>query len=1005
MIQRLLRPTVLGFALVLAAATALPFFTTATTDEQFDFEVSLTASERGYAQLFYDTGRDFNEEQSVTRPLVPGAAATLHFPIPGNFTRLRLDPHNAEARVELRDARIVSNRRGPLVSFSAAELGTLKGIASRDDLGATLKLQTGVDASLLLTPAAPLGFKDKTFRYRRALGPFAIAFVLVLVLYAAAGSGAGARAGSRALEWARAHPRRAVAAAATLAVLLQCHPVIFFGKSFVSPDNATLLLYDTYPVLPGYDSKELEDAKGSDVGAMMWGHLVAPVLEHDALFDDRELPLWNRYVMNGLPFLGQGQSMFGDPLNWLTIVTRGAAWSWDARFVLTRWLLCCGVGLTVLLLTAELGPALLMTAAAGFLGYFGFRLNHAANFSLCYSAWILVAWAGLLRAPSLRAEIRCALLLVVSSFAVYTSGTVKEASMLIACLNAAGALLVVLDGAAARVRLRRLALAAAAGGMMLLIAAPLVLSFVSTLQRSFTSYDQPAAAQINPAFLVTFFDDLFSRQTYQNETVSTPATNFIFLVGLAWAFAAVRDVANRRAFAALLLAALLPFGMVFGIVPERWITAVPFIRNIHHIDNTFSCVLIVLSAVLAGFGFSALFRLAGRIEWRIAYLQFLALAGALVGIYWAATQRVAKSDFFVGYSWSIVAVALILPLAIDRAARRRDPALLAALLLSSFALLTWRHAQYLRSPFDAYVYNPKVRADLHADSPAINFVAAKATEPSRPIGLGLNLFAGFMQMYQVESILGIDPLRNRYHDELAAALGLPRVREAATPMPDEEAGTFGPSLDALNVRYYLAHHTEKPRELPGLKALGSFDLDVYERATAWPRAFFSDRLQVYGEVSDLAGRMRRSVGQPLAAVQQSDKSVPEEATRLRRDAAGQSIRPAHDYRLTTNTTSFTVDAPSAGVVVLSEGYYPDEFQATLNGQPVPYFRANHNSKAIYIPQAGRYAVRFAYWPHHFTLALVLCAVGCAALAAVAAFALRRAPALRTAPAVPPLQTG
>ena len=56
-----------------------------------------------------------------------------------------------------------------------------------------------------------------------------------------------------------------------LAVLLSCYPVVFFGKSFVSPNNGgVILLYDTFPTLPGYTSTSLDDAKGADVGAIMW---------------------------------------------------------------------------------------------------------------------------------------------------------------------------------------------------------------------------------------------------------------------------------------------------------------------------------------------------------------------------------------------------------------------------------------------------------------------------------------------------------------------------------------------------------------------------------------------------------------------------------------------------------------------------------------------------------------------------------------------------------------
>ena len=104
---------------------------------------------------------------------------------------------------------------------------------------------------------------------------------------------------------------------AITSVSLSCYPVIFFGKSFVSPNNGagTYLLYGTNPTLPGYKDTTTDDQKGADLGAAMWYMWPASVVESRALLKHHELPLWNRYDSTGVPLLGQGQSMFGDPLH------------------------------------------------------------------------------------------------------------------------------------------------------------------------------------------------------------------------------------------------------------------------------------------------------------------------------------------------------------------------------------------------------------------------------------------------------------------------------------------------------------------------------------------------------------------------------------------------------------------------------------------------------------------------------------------------------------------
>jgi len=101
--------------------------------------------------------------------------------------------------------------------------------------------------------------------------------------------------------------------------------VVFCGRSCVSPNNGTVLLYDVAPTIPGVTDLRQENVKGADIGAMMWQHLPYTVVESRALAQDRELPLWNRYNSCGLPLLGQGQSMFGDPLHVPALLAGGAA--------------------------------------------------------------------------------------------------------------------------------------------------------------------------------------------------------------------------------------------------------------------------------------------------------------------------------------------------------------------------------------------------------------------------------------------------------------------------------------------------------------------------------------------------------------------------------------------------------------------------------------------------------------------------------------------------------
>lgn len=970
-------------AAVFAVAACLPFASTTTGRRDFYFfEVELTSKQNGQTQVFFDMGRGSNESDSSRQPLYAGQKpVNYRFMLPpGILHGLRFDPTDRENVMTLAHPRIVDHTGRVIRTFAASEIRAVQQISKREMAGEVAHIETeklGGDPIMEIPLSAPIALPISWRQQLVVMRPvfLSVFFGTLMLMLALAPAGMRTRA-ERLIQWARARPKLALALIAGVAVVLQCHPVVFFGKSFVSPDNAGYLLYDTFPTLPGYRTEELEDAKGADVGAMLYQHLYYPISQREALFKHGELPLWNRYDLCGVPMLGQGQSMFGDALNLLPMAANSAAWAWDAKFVLARWLYALGIGLIVLRLTRHLASAGLLAFAAPFIGFFAFRINHPAQFSLCYAPWILFAWL-LLRDAAGRKGLGLALALwIFANWEVMTSGTVKEAYMLIFCLNLAG--LFALLGAEIpwRDRGRKLLGTSVAGVVFLLLSAPLWLTFFDALKSSHTSYDHPGAMQIQPSLLIGFFEDLFYRQLRPGEIHANPSANLVVLLGLVWALVQARTTFRQRGFVAIGAASLLPFAIVFGFIPAALIVKLPFISNIHHTDNTFSCSLIILWTVLAGFGLKALRDgLATPARWAIACLVSVAVIAALAWMYFAATKGAPKSAFFHGY---LTALALGLAGGLGGLAywaRSRRPGILLATVAATLLLLLWRHGLYLRIPFDTYVFNPKVRADFRAPSPAVALVNTLVKEPSRPAGIGFNLFSGFHQMLGWEGIYGVDALRNGYFDELAMAGGARKVRWWDSPgWSEEDLTAQQPFQDMANVRYYLAGHSETPRERAGLQRLASLDLDVYESSSAWPRAFFADRVGTYASLPEFVSDLRRE-RTPFASLAAADRETAPLPAELPAGTSGRSIRPAYDYALTTNSTTFTVDAPGPGVIVLSESYYPRDFQVTLNDDPVPYFRVNHAFKGIGVPRAGHYYVRFTYRPHRLTLALWLGAGG------------------------------
>lgn len=967
-----------ALALALAVAAALPFMTTSIERRDYYlFDVALTSTTPGTTQLFWDLGRGYNESDSSRQPLkIEPSPVVYRYMMPmGDFKALRLDPNDGVGTFTLSRAQIVNYRGEVVHKFSPADFKPFAQIARLERQGDTLVVATTPEARdpiLELEFPRPLHLANDHRIWLKLGLPVAVpVFILGLILGSPVVAVRLQRLVAPLGGWLRARPRTAIALLAAAAVAVQCHPVLFLGQSFASPYNGSFMLYGKLPTLPGTTDYMYTNTMSSDTGALLFNHLYYPMLQRDALLQHGEWPLWNRNSLCGEPLLGQGQSMFGDPFNFLTILADGAAWAWDVRFVLAHWLLAAGLGFSVWQLTRHLAASLLVTLGGAFVAFFTYRLVHPSNFSVCYSPWILWAWAGLVHATTPRRQAGWLGALVAANWLVFTSGTVKEAYMAMVCLNLAGVFLLALLPAARGHRWRLLGLASAAGFVFILLSAPGWMSFLVSLRHSFTGYDRPVANTLPLAQFIGFFDDIFYRQASVDEIIVAPALNFFFMAGFLWWLVQPRLWREDRAGLAILLAALVPFALAFGLVPAALIVKIPFLGNIHHVGNTFSCPLMILAAVLAGFGFrDALERVRADGWWGRLGLVLALVAGLLVAFFLAMRGK-ATSPFFDGYAPALVLAVVALPLGFRWAFQFGRPGLLWVVFGIGLPLLLWRHCQFGGILFDRYAFIPGLRCDLHAPSPGVGYLDQLRREPGRVVGWGNSLFPSYNSALRWEGLYGVDALRSRTYEELAMEFGLQRVWIWDAANKTEDAPRLVPAHDLMNVTHYVADHANPPREFAGLKLLQQLDLDLYASPTAWPRAFFTDRLATYPTVGEFAEQVRKGDGRPFAATQHGQADAPT----LPADLAGRIVRAATDYRLTSNDTSFVVDAPGPGVVVLTETYYAEDFQVSVDGKPAPYFRVNHTFKGVAIASAGRHEITFAYWPQHFTLALILSAAG------------------------------
>ncbi len=1010
--QHNMKGSTIAAALVFACAASIPFQPWAPRNSgSCSFEVSVESDESGLAKLFYDVGRGFNEGDSAVQSVNAGHPSLLRFDLPqGSLRSLRLDPLNRDVRMTLGGARIVDGSGRTVAEFGPQQFHPANQIGSLVASGGKLSISTNRDADnpqVLVELRGPIELPRAIWWKWIAAAFASILAALFAFDLALRSRGTRPDQGARSpWERARASPGRAIVAAAFLATVAANYPVIFAGKSLVSPNMGSALLYGQNPWVPGFQSIERGNSNSADIDALMWHHLPLSMIQHNALFHWGELPLWNRYDSAGSPLLGQGQSCFGDLLQLIPLLAGGASWAWDLKFLLAKWLFACGIGFCVWRLTRHLPASLLMAASAQFIGFFVYRINHPAIFSLCYSPWILYCWIRVADGRSARGSILWMAALLGANLIELTSGTIKEAYILLVSMNFSGACLLLASARPLVTRMRLLGGVAAESVVFAMIGSPAWYTFYRTLKNSYTTYDAPQAFQIQPGMLVGLFDELFYRPFQIFGNVIDPSANFFVLVGLLWAAVRWRSALMNRYAVALLLSALPALVLAFGVIPPRVITRIPFLGNIVHVDNTFSCVLVIVFTVLAGVGWKQAWESLGSGDGGREGNAVLALLVGIYAIYLGTAQAIVRSAYFDqtwgkiikldgfvhAYGFSLIAAAALLLWALHRARSRGSwtPALVLCAVLA-FAALHWRHGLQIGMAYPDYVIMPTKRVDLQASSPSLEALPAHGDSPFRAVGFVDNLFPGWTAAYDLEGISGPDALVNRYYRQFMDASGIERVWDWRYKLEDNDLKSVKPVLDALNVRFYLDYPAGQRRPRKELMPFHSSDMEVYESPSCWPRAFFTDSVAVYNDLPQYCSWIKAGDGRPFAAIQHSDWVRLSPLPRVSGELGTRQIRPAEDYVLTTNTTAFTVSATGPGFIVLTEAYERGNFHATVNGADVPYLRVNHAFKGIYVDSPGTYLVKFTYWPRDFsiTLAVFGCGLALALMGIVAAIFMPR----------------
>lgn len=961
-------------------------------DSRIYFQFDMTSNVSGYAQLFFDQGQGFNEGASRNETLYrSNTPITYRFRLPpGSIKQFRLDPNASAGHYSIGAPKLVrADGREiaaiPLSSFTAEhqieqlalERDRLRFVVPPGSNDPIFRVSFSAAVSPWYAVWREVGIEGDFFLYVSLLS---LAILVLLSLFNL-GLISWALERRRSLfHWASGSPRTAIFVVAVASVVCSNYPVVLLGKSFVSPNNGgAAQLYLTPPFLPGAADRTIENARASDVGATMWEYRPYSAVQYDSI-SQLELPMWNRFSNAGAPLLAQGVSMIGDPLHWIAVAGKGAAWGWDLKFILAKIVFCASVGGLVFLTSRSLRSGLILTASSAFLGFFIFRLNHPAFFAVCYAPMILLAWAGILKSVSFRQMRPYGALLFLAMLMELNSGTAKEAYMLVIFLNATGAIALLLQRASLRDKILKAAIIGLTGVASIMILAPFWLTFQDEIGRSYNLSTNPVV-QVFPAYLfIGFFDEIYYALAQPSRVVVGPAVNLLIAACVLWAIAGAHRLLRETWFVAALAGGLFSAAMAFGLVSPALLAKIPIIRNVAHIGNTFSCLLLVQSIVVAGFGLREFF---SRIREKNLAGDSIRCAVLGLALGWFYLTSMGSSIIWDTFGLifavvpliAIVIAALVTPSLFSKVVAPR-PVIFVLLCMVAVHARLGQHPALGTQDLNLYVANLQSRPDFLATSPVLQTLPNPMSSPYRVVGVDGVLFPGYQASIGVESIYGADALAPRYLRELIDAFKFTHMFEWATIVLQGDVPSVARALDAFNVRFLL--YPPDAESIADGSVVARKDLVVVERQSAWPRAFFTDTLSKYSSPDELADQIR-SANQPIAAVQSGEEGAPQLSK-----GAGIVVQ-ATNYVMSPNGIRFTVDAPSSGVVVVGQAFLDRSFTARLNDEPSSVFRVNHAFVGVRVPAAGHYSIALVYRPPLLTVALFLSVFGVILLAGLWVF--------------------
>lgn len=244
-----------------------------------------------------------------------------------------------------------------------------------------------------------------------------------------------------------------------------------------------------------------------------------------------------------------------------------------------------------------------------------------------------------------------------------------------------------------------------------------------------------------------------------------------------------------------------------------------------------------------------------------------------------------------------------------------------------------------------------IQTDTFTKTQADELILQDTSLDYRVLNFATSTFQENNTSYWHKSVGGYHAAKLRRYQEMIERHISPEMQEAyraiaaaGGEMDSVDAGKFR-VLNMLNTKYFIFPAGQQGQTVPILNP------------HAYGNAWFVDKVQYVDNANQEIDALDNIVPTETAVVDARFKDALKGATDCNKDSLS-------SIRLTSyapNRLVYETDNTRDGVVVFSEIYYPDGWQATIDGQPAELARADYILRSMYVP-AGKHTIEMRFDP-------------------------------------------